>query len=85
MERDACGENGTADGSQPAVASRAFGRSRDGSPVEASSTELLPSSSAGVSKPTDQQSTQVQNTLIFVLLCAIVSIVLFSPMLSMHH
>ena len=85
MERDACTENGTAKGSHRAVAPRAFGRDRDGSPVEASSAEFLPSSGECVSKPTYQQSTQVQNTLILVLLCAIVTIVMLSHMLSTHH
>ena len=85
MERDACTENGAATGTHRAVASRAFGRDRDGSPVEASSTELLSSSGEGVSKPTDQKSTQAQSTLIFVLLCTIVTIVMLSHAFSMHH
>jgi hypothetical protein len=60
MERDVC--------------TRAFGRHREGPSVEASSTEFHFPSGEGVSKPTDL-STKVQSTLIFVLLCAIVSIV----------
>ena len=85
MERDASTENGAAQGSHRAAASRGFGWERDRTPVEASSTELLPSSGEAVSKPTDQQSTQVQKALIFVLLCVIVNIVMLSHMLSTHH
>jgi hypothetical protein len=85
MERDACTENGVAEGTHRAVASRAFGRAQDGFPVEASSTEFFSSSDEGVSKPTAHLSTRIQSTLIFVLLCTMVSIVVLSHALSVHY
>ena len=85
MERDACRENGTAEGTRRAVASRTFGRDHDGFSVEASSAEFLSSSDPGVSKSTDQLSTEIQSTLIFVLLCTIATVVVLSHIFSVTY
>ncbi len=85
MERDACTDNAALEGTHRAAASRTFGQDRDAFGLEASSTEFFSSSDEGPSKPTDQLSTQIQSTLIFALLCIIVTIVMLSHTLSLHY